>query len=259
MELIPKGYILYANSELYFQNPFVFENLHDDSRNILQKALKVVLKDNQEKIDSIYVRGSFASNTQVNNYSDIDLIIIHQGSLESLPKTLHWKNQTFRLDLDLLPFERIQDLENKFGTLFLLKTQSICLWGNNRMPEIQEFEVNKDTASKFGRNIPQLIEKAKISILEDSSQLLGRTQWIARALIRASNALFLDKAKIYTRDLVYCYRYMSQYYPQYESQMRILVEQAIQPTFNQEELFEFLDDFGMKLSQEIDQYFMPMK
>jgi len=67
--------------------------------------------------------------------------------------------------------------------------------------------------------------------------------------------LFMDREKIYTRDLVYCYRYFSKYYPEYEPQMKILLEQAINPTFTKEELLLFLDDFGLKLAEIIAEYY----
>jgi hypothetical protein len=96
---------------------------------------------------------------------------------------------------------------------------------------------------------------AKAVFIQQPEQFAGTTQWIARAILRAGNALFLDKAKVYTRDLVYCYRYLIQYSPEYEPQLRVLVEQAITPTLTQEELFNFLDDFGLKLAEEIEEYF----
>ncbi len=254
MQLEPKGYLLHTNSEGYFKNPFSYEDINRDSQEILQKVIDLLLKHNKERIDSIYVRGSVASNTKINNYSDIDLIVIYQDSLQKIPNTIEWNNQIFRLDIDQLEMTSFQDLYHHFGTHFMLKTQSVHLYGKNRIPEIQDFQASKKTASKFGHNLPKLITKTKIFVEEEPQQLANITQWISRAIIRGTITLFMDREHIYTRDLVYCYQYFAKYYPEHESQMNLLVEQALQPTLSKEELIAFLDDFGMNLAGIIEEY-----
>jgi predicted nucleotidyltransferase len=253
--LEPKGYVLKVNEQGFFDNHFAWDTISSQSQIILKQAVDMLLEEHKDNIDSIYVRGSFANNSSVDNYSDIDLIIIDIDPLLNLPSQFIYNDSTFRLDIELLSTEDILNRDKYFVTHFLLKTQSVCIYGNSRLDDILEFDASKETASHFGRNIPQLIMKAKAVLLQKPEQLAGITQWIARAILRAGNALFLDKAKVYTRDLVYCYRYLIQYSPEYEPQLRVLVEQAITPTLTQEELFNFLDDFGLKLAEEIEEYF----
>jgi hypothetical protein len=255
LELEPKGYVLKVNGQGFFDNPFTWNTISSQSQLILKKVVDMLLEDHKGNIDSIYVRGSFANNSRVDNYSDIDLIIINIAPLVNLPSQFIYNNDMFRLDIELLSTEDILNRDKYFVTHFLLKTQSVCIYGNSRLNDIPEFDASKETASHFGRNIPKLIMKAKAVLLQKPEQLAGITQWIARAILRAGNTLFLDKAKVYTRDLVYCYRYLIQYYPEYEPQLRVLVEQAITPTFTQKELFNFLDDFGLKFAEEIEKYF----
>lgn len=255
LELEPKGYILRVNEQGFFDNLFTWDIVSSQSQVILKQVVDMLLEEHKDNIDSIYVRGSFANNSRVDNYSDIDLIIIDIDPLVNLPSQFMYNNHTFRLDIELLSTEDILNRDKYFVTHFLLKTQSVCIYGNSILNDIPEFDASKETASHFGRNIPQLIMKAKAVLLQKPEQLAGITQWIARAILRAGNALFLDKAKVYTRDLVYCYRYLIQYYPEYEPQLRVLVEQAITPTFTQEELLSFLDDFGLKFAEEVDEYF----
>lgn len=255
MEIEPKGYILHTNQKGYFENPFTYKNINQESKLILDEVVKNIILNNQNKIDSIYVRGSFASNSQVENYSDIDLIIIHNQPLENLPEYFTWKDSTVKLDLELMPIQSLQDLDKRFGTHFWIKTQSVHLYGKNLIPDIQDFKADKKSASKFGWKIPKLIKKTKIFLEKETGQSFkNRTRWICRAIIRASVTLFMDREKIYTRDLVYCYRYFSKYYPEYEPQMKTLLEQSINPTFTKEELLFFLDDFGLKLAEIIAEY-----
>ncbi len=252
----PQGYILQVNSEGYFQNPFQYQGMEEESKKLLHQICTIILDSQEPKIDSIYVRGSFASNSQVSNYSDIDLIIIHTQPLSNLPTSFEWNHQTFKLDISLLDRTDIGNYDKYFGTHFMLKTQSVCLWGTDRLSEIQDFPANKNTASKFGRNIPKLISKTKRFVEQEPDEdFPQRTKWIARALIRASATLFIAREKIYTRDLVYCYQYFSKYYPQYQEEMKTLVYQALEPTLAKHELITILDDFGLRLSRLIDEYY----
>lgn len=255
MKIQPQGYILHTNQKGYFENPFTYENINSESKEIISKLIETLISENQDKIHSIYVRGSFAGNYRVKNYSDIDLTIIHNQPLESLPEYFTWKDSTFKLDLELMPIQSLQDLDKRFGTHFWIKTQSVYLYGKNFIPDIQDFKADKKSASKFGWKIPKLIKKTKIFLEKEIGQSFkNRTRWICRAIIRVSVTLFMDREKIYTRDLVYCYRYFSKYYPEYESQMKTLLEQSINPTFTKEELLFFLDDFGLKLAEIIAEY-----
>lgn len=254
MNFEPQGYLLRSNQDGYFVNPFIYQDINREIKELLHQAVYLLRKDNQEQIDSVYVRGSFASNTQIPNYSDIDLIVIHTGALDNIPKNMYWDNHMFRLDIDFLPLHDFQDLRQRFGTHFMLKTQSIHLYGENRIPEVSEFSASTYTASQFGRNLPKLIDKAHILLHENNHHRTEVTKWIARALLRATNALFLDREQMYTRDLVLCYRYFSKYYPYDEPQMRQLLEQAIHPTFSEEELITFLDSFGLHIAKLIEHY-----
>lgn len=123
-----------------------------------------------------------------------------------------------------MPIQSLQDFDNRFGTHFMIKTQSLHLYGKDISQDIQEFQADKKSASKFRWKIPKLIDKTKIFLEKETGQSFNnRTKWICRALIRASVSLFMDRERIYTRDLVYCYRYFSKYYPKYASQMKILL------------------------------------
>ncbi len=251
----PQSPIITTDTNGVFQNPYSWETINYDSQKILQKVSDLITETLGESVDSIYVRGSFASNSRVSGYSDIDIIVIVKGGVDKslFPSVITHDDQTFRLDLELFDYNHFLNPNKSFGTKFLLKTQSVCIWGDNKLDQLSEFEASTQTSCQFGRNIPQLINKTKIVLESHPEKLAPMTQWICRALIRATNGLFLDREQVYTRDLVLCYRYFIKYYPMYESQMRLLVEQAIEPTLTIDELMEILDDFGAKLSELVEE------
>jgi len=122
----------------------------------------------------------------VENYSDIDLIIIHNQPLENLPEYFTWKDSIFKLDLLLLHTDKLQDINYDFFTHFCIKTQSVHLYGKNLIPDIQDFKVDKKSASKFGWKIPKLINKTKIFLAKETGQSFkNRTKWICRAIIKS--------------------------------------------------------------------------
>ena len=94
LELEPKGYILKVNEQGFFDNPFAWDIISSQSQVILKQVVDMLLEDHKGSIDSIYVRGSFANNSRVDNYSDIDLIIIDIDSLVNLPSEFMYNNHT---------------------------------------------------------------------------------------------------------------------------------------------------------------------
>lgn len=63
-------------------------------------------------------------------------------------------------------------------------------------------------------------------------------------------ALVVSRAKVFSRDLYYCYELFAKFYPQEEAIMRQALEYALNPTENKEILLPFIERLGGFLSQE---------
>lgn len=252
MKLEPQGYIIPTDSHGYLQNLFTYNNLSTEAKEILNHAVNLVLEYNQSAVDSIYVRGSFAHNSYIKGYSDVDLVILRTDSLHNRPTILHYNGNIFRVDPGGLSMKYLHSTDRKFYKRFLLKTQSVCIYGLNRIPEMEGFKASKGTASRLSQKLqtPNPLEVAK-SI--PPQEVAMKVQRISRHLVRGTNVLFMVPEQMYTRDLVYCYRYFCKYYPEYESQMRLLVEQVVSPTLSKEEFGSFMKNFGVKLVKMIQE------
>jgi hypothetical protein len=115
------------------------------------------------------------------------------------------------------------------------------------------FKASEETASRLSQKLqtPNPLEAAKNI---PPQKVTKRVQLISRHLVRGTNVLFMVPEQMYTRDLVYCYWYFCKYYPEYEPQMRLLVEQVVSPTLTKEEFVFFMEDFGVKLVKLIKTY-----
>ena len=65
-------------------------------------------------------------------------------------------------------------------------------------------------------------------------------------------ALVMARAKVFSRDLYYCYELFAKFYPQEEVTMRQALEYALNPIENKEILLPFVERLGEFLSQEAD-------
>ena len=65
-------------------------------------------------------------------------------------------------------------------------------------------------------------------------------------------ALVISRAKVFSRDLYYCYELFAKFYPQEEATMRQALEYALNPRENKEILLSFVERLGGFLSQEAD-------
>ena len=65
-------------------------------------------------------------------------------------------------------------------------------------------------------------------------------------------ALVVSRAKVFSRDLYYCYELFAKFYPQEEATIRQALEYALNPTENKERLLPFIKRLGEFLSQKAD-------
>lgn len=68
-----------------------------------------------------------------------------------------------------------------------------------------------------------------------------------KTLLRIGLELTLDKAGKYSRDLYPCYKIFSEYYQEKESNMREVLELALNPTDDMEYLISIKENFGQWL------------
>lgn len=261
MKITKTGSYLKTDSGGYFLNDLsgVIKKPWKEAVEVLVEECKVFLKG---KLHSIYIRGSVATGKAVEYVSDIDCIVVVKDDPKNLD--LNFLSQTKKKILDNYRFitkvetmfvdsDRLLDRKQSFNTGFLIKTQSLCVYGNNLQSKLSMYKPDKELALNLhGRWIEKNIEWAKERIKgsQSESETKKWCAWVAKRIVRAGFALTIDKEKKYTRDIYLCYRDFFKYYPQQKKEMLRVLELAMQPITNKEEILALLDSFGVWLRSE---------
>jgi|SRR3989344_4576752 len=229
------------------------------------EAVKVLVEECKkslgDKLHSVYIRGSVATGKAVERVSDIDSIIVVRGNPKNL--NLDWAKQAKRKILNegfatkvetmFVNLENLFDEERSFNTGFLIKIQSICVYGESLQTDLPDYRPNRKLALNLhGRWIEGNIEHAKVKLSNSKSEkeISNWCSWVSKRIVRAGFALIIEKEKKYTRDLYLSYRDFSKYYFEKESEMKTALLWAIEPTPDKKEILQFLNSFGKWLVKE---------
>jgi hypothetical protein len=207
-----------------------------------------------EKVHSLYLRGSVAKGTAIAGVSDIDTFAVIFEEREAIDRT--WIGAFQQRMADQYPFQT--EIEFGFvshhavcaangarGSRFLIKTQCVCLWGEDLAPFIPRYKPGRALvghALEIKEDIRQVMER--LPTMEDIATVKGWCQWIMKRLVRTGFELIMEQERAYTRDLYPCYVTFCRHFPAQAQQMKHALEWAIAPSDNKEALAQFLDVFG---------------
>nr|AIA16459.1 Nucleotidyltransferase domain protein [uncultured bacterium] len=237
-----EGYIIFDN------------NISNVKAEWLEAALEFVsfaTNAFKDEIVTIYLQGSVAVGTAREYFSDIDFLIIGReeldqevrGKLKVLAEDIN-KKYPFIVSFDLKYFTKHDILRRREKTW--IKLNSVCLFGDDFVHEIEELKLGKDVAMMFGllpSRLPELKKKIKEGIynVHNTPALCRRTM---KKILRAGFELVSEREGCYTRDLYPCWKAFSKYYPEYSDIMYKVLELAINPTHDireVEEVFPFIE------------------
>ena len=179
------------------------------------------------------MRGSVARGNSVDGFSDIDIFaVIHD--LEE-----RWRMATWQPDLKKelqaeFPFVReveimmtayYKDFYQKNPRLaMIVKTQSLCIFGNDLSEMIPPFLPNKKMIlhlTWLEKDVNDFLQKEKITKRD--------CQEITKILIRSGFELVMEKEQKFTTDLYLCYQVFSKYFPKKENEMREILHLYLNP------------------------------
>lgn len=75
--------------------------------------------------------------------------------------------------------------------------------------------------------------------------------WIMKRIVRTGCELVMERSQKYTRDLYPCYELFAEYYPEKSDDMYRVLELAINPTKDKQEIIDALENFGDWIAQEV--------
>jgi hypothetical protein len=261
------GDFLPVDAAGYLINPCRYELIVPPWSDVVAAIKAAYIEHLAEKVHSLYLRGSVAKGTAMAEVSDIDTFAVIFGERHEIDRSwiaafrqrmaIQYPFQT-GIEIGFVPYRAVCDADGAGGSRFMIKTQSICLWGEDLAPFISQYKPGRALVGHaFGlkEDIRQVIER--LPSMEDGATVKGWCQWIMKRLVRTGFELIMEQERAYTRDLYPCYVAFSRHFPAQEHQMKHALEQAIKPSDNKEELARFLDVFGAWIITAVIETFPP--
>jgi hypothetical protein len=232
---------------------------------VVTRVKEVYLKYACESIHSIYLRGSIPRGLAIEGISDVDtfavtfddppLLDLAQLQVESEDILEHHSYIT-KAEFNFFPYTEVITLDRFSTQGFLIKTQSVCLYGEDLAPRLPKYRPDKFVANDHLSQIKRDIEKALTGI-RNSSKPQNVRYWcrrVMKSIIRSGFALVILDEGVYSKDISLCYEFFVKHFPTQASNMFQAVEFAIEPSSDPAEVLSVLENFGGWLIKKSDEW-----
>ena len=211
-----------------------------------------------ENLKSIYIRGSVSVGLAQAYVSDIDSVALIQSTIpEHLQKEIFLYSQEIQekypfvtlVDMTVLTLEALMTNPEFSNLKIYLKTQSVCLYGEDILEKLEEVKPGKALALKMYGDIPEKLEALNKYFLGEGSEMLylGEKRpvqfwciWTMRTILRSALGLVMVREPIYSQDLRSCAKAFTVHYPEQEEFINQALRWAKEPTNNKVEIASYL-------------------
>ncbi|MDN4523910.1 nucleotidyltransferase [Fictibacillus fluitans] len=257
------GRFCLMNDNGYIINDSHLEKVKPEFYKVIEEVVENYQKHLGSDLHSVYIRGSVPRGLGIYGVSDIDTIAITNRETNDID--LKWVDKAEN-DLNR-KYDCIKGVEFSFYYIediietinfsiipFMIKTHSICVYGEDIAAQLPNYKADKTLGNQHLVNLKNQIKQAKEDLAgnDDKEDILDCCTWIMKIIVRAGLALVIDKEKQYTRDLYPAHKIFSKYYPDKESEMKQAVKYAINPTENRNVIINFLDNMGTWMINQAD-------
>ncbi|MBP2058708.1 hypothetical protein J2Z60_001897 [Lactobacillus colini] len=192
---------------------------------ILDDILELLKEQIGENLVSVFVRGSAAFNNIVLGISDLDLIlgVKHKNLktttlIDNLCKQLSLKYKTFFCEVGIACFtdSYLGGETKSFFSKFVLKTQSVCIYGRDYSQKINRISLNQQVykldISFCEKKMQRFRNEVKTLNFANSEEVKSLSRHIGKYLIRTVFAILAsqDQPLRYTRDVRCCFETIQQ-------------------------------------------------
>lgn len=232
-----------------------------------QPPLSVILAAYQTNfptnLHSIYLRGSVARGLAVPHHSDIDLVALIENS-----DFIRWQTASCEAEIEkevLAKFPFVAGIEMNIASYasdfytqnprvaMVLKTQSLCLWGESILPTLPPFLPSRAMCLNHQWLEADILAFQK-SLVEDTARL-SDCQAMMKIIVRTGFELTVERVQKFTNDLDICCATFCNYYPNKSLEMRQALQWFLTPTRSKSALLPFLASFGQWLIEECEREF----
>jgi hypothetical protein len=221
----------------------------------LRVALHQYLAD---RLHSMYVRGSVAAGTAIENVSDLDAIAVVHGDARDIDTSWQrplWKQMSVRFpfcrgfEVLLLGYDDVLAREgvNRLG--FLLATQAAHIDGEDlclSLPRFRPGPIAVVHAPHLKDEIDEVLHEVAHEDTEDRRDTCG---WIMRRIVRTAFEIVMEEEGSWTRDLYVCWEIFGRHEPESSGALREALELAIDPTEDVQQITEVLKGIGTRIAE----------
>jgi predicted nucleotidyltransferase len=265
-EILKIGKLFKIDESGFIVNDAALHKITSPWKEVVEDIKKVYLDNLKEATHSIYVRGSVARGEAIKNISDVDTFAVIRKNPAEIDKSFFRQARKdlaqkypfiTGVEFGFINYDELFIGDRFFIDRFTIKTQSVCVYGQDLALQIPSFSPDFKTASHFSRNLKQVFENAKKHLSEnkDLETINYWCRFVCKRIVRAGFILVMDKEKVFTRDLYPSYEIFSKYFPHQEPNMKRVLELAINPNGNSKEVIGLIDSFGAWVEKEIENKF----
>ena len=212
------GSFFQNDSKGFVINPTSWDNIPSRWLPIVAEVKHIYLTNIGDQLHSIYLRGSLVRGTLIENESDIDSFAIIKNH------NFRWKQASWAEEANKKlkkKFEFLTEIEFMLCSLdqdghlvnpkiaMILKTQSLCIFGDDLSPTISPFKPDKSMML----NYRWLASDLKSFMAKDNRTEADLKEFL-KVLIRTGFEVIMQKEGRYTPDLYLCYRTFEKYFPE---------------------------------------------
>lgn len=247
--ITPEGIILNDARREYIQPPF-------DA--VLADLVAAVEANIPADVHSIYVTGSIARGLAAPGQSDANVIAVLTETTDPELVRQDWLGPaedaaTERhacisdAQIELWPYGHVFGRPDRFSIGgFILKTHSVCLWGNDLANELGDYRLGpaipNDDLVQVKFDVEEAIEAIRADPAPENVPYWCR--WAMKRLLRAGFGLVMLEEGVFTRDIDLCCDIFAKHYPGHASDMRRALDLARQPVSDAETVLRFLGYWG---------------
>lgn len=260
--ILPLGDVLAVDAEGYLINPCRHNLIAPPWSAAVEALVAAYLHHLGARLHSVYLRGSVAKGGAIESVADIDSFAVLHSEPEDTDAAWIAPLQARMaaefpfhtgLEVTLVSCRTVCEDPKAKVWPFLIKTQSLCLWGEDLAPSLPRYRPGPALAAhahQLGADLQEFRAKCpEGDTAEIAQDIRDWCQWIMKRVVR------MAREPSYTRDLYPCYATFARHYPQQAPQMRQALEWAIEPTDKKQPLQQFLDEFEVWLLGEVAEVF----
>ncbi len=256
VEIEPKGSYFEIDKNGFVVNPASIEKIKTEWEPLIEDIVKLYKQTYSEHLKNVYIRGSIAKGEAVKGISDIDTFAYvdlpkeeaEKDLTKELRKRLEEKYDfTDGIEMDSRP---ISEIENDT----ILLNQSVCVHGKSipvpKMKPGKEMAIHSPNFQNRFNWFEKFLQRDESE--EEAKQACA---WLMKGLLRVGFEITMERSQKYTRDLYRCYETFAEYYPAKKTQMREVLNLALNPTDDKNKMREIMENLGNFLLDEIPKYF----